>query len=89
MDRSWEYINRSQTHECGNEATQFPEKEYLNGIRSRNMFFFSGVEILSRTRLYQLSNKFKGILGKDPYRMRNTQTDLFIEEGRAASISPH
>ncbi len=34
MDRSWEYINRSQTHECGNgaEAAQFPEKEYINGI---------------------------------------------------------
>ncbi len=28
VDRSWEYINRSQTHECGNgtEAAQFPEK---------------------------------------------------------------
>ncbi len=27
-------INRSQTHECeiGNEAAQFPEKEYINGI---------------------------------------------------------
>ncbi len=34
MDRSWEYINRSQTHECRNwaEAAQFPEKEYVNGI---------------------------------------------------------
>jgi hypothetical protein len=34
--RSWEYINRSQTHtvnvEIGTEAAQFPEKEYLNGI---------------------------------------------------------
>ncbi len=38
VDRFWEYINRSQTHECGNwdwgrekkkknEAAQFPEKE--------------------------------------------------------------
>ncbi len=29
------YINRSQTHECGNcgtEAAQLPEKEYINGI---------------------------------------------------------
>jgi hypothetical protein len=34
VDRSWEYINRSQTHECeiGTEAAQFPEKEYINGI---------------------------------------------------------
>jgi hypothetical protein len=37
VDRSWEYINRSQTHECVNveiraEAAQFPEKEYKNGI---------------------------------------------------------
>jgi hypothetical protein len=34
VDRSWEYINRSQTHECGNwaEAAQFPEKEYINEI---------------------------------------------------------
>ncbi len=41
VDRSWYYINRSQTHECGNrdwgcaiwtEVTQFPEKEYVNGI---------------------------------------------------------
>jgi hypothetical protein len=37
VDRSWEYINHSQTHEChecGNwdEAAQFPEKEYINGI---------------------------------------------------------
>ncbi len=34
VNRSWEYINRSQTHECGNwaEAAQFPEKEYINGI---------------------------------------------------------
>ncbi len=34
VDRSWEYINRSQTHECkiGAEAAQFPEKEYINGI---------------------------------------------------------
>ncbi len=34
MDRSWEYINRSQTHdvEIGAEAAQFPEKEYIMGI---------------------------------------------------------
>ncbi len=34
VDQSWEYVNRSQTHECGNwiEAAQFPEKEYINGI---------------------------------------------------------
>ncbi len=34
VDRSWEYINRSETHECGNwtEAAQFPEKKYINGI---------------------------------------------------------
>jgi hypothetical protein len=34
VDPSWEYKNRSQTHECGigTEATQFPEKEYINGI---------------------------------------------------------
>jgi hypothetical protein len=35
VDRSWEYINRSQTHmnvEIGVKAAQFPEKEYINGI---------------------------------------------------------
>jgi hypothetical protein len=36
VDRSCEYINRAQTHECGNrvgtEAAQFPEKEYINRI---------------------------------------------------------
>jgi hypothetical protein len=34
VDRSWEYINRSQKHECGigTEATRFPEEEYINGI---------------------------------------------------------
>ncbi len=35
MDRSWEYINRSETHdnvETGAEAAQFPEKEYINEI---------------------------------------------------------
>jgi hypothetical protein len=34
VDRSWVYINLSQTHECGNWdwAAQFPEKEYINGI---------------------------------------------------------
>ncbi len=31
--RSWEYINHSQTHECGGtEAAHFPEKEHINGI---------------------------------------------------------
>ncbi len=35
VNRSWEYINSSQTHECGEigaAAAQFPEKEYTNGI---------------------------------------------------------
>jgi hypothetical protein len=33
VDRSWEYINRSQTHvEIGTEAAQIPEKKYINGI---------------------------------------------------------
>ena len=34
VDQSWEYINRSQTHECRNwtEAAQFPGKENVNGI---------------------------------------------------------
>ncbi len=34
VDRSWDYINRSKTHECGNraEAALFPEKEYISGI---------------------------------------------------------
>ncbi len=37
VDLSWEYANRSQTHECENwdwEAAQVPEKEYINGIFS-------------------------------------------------------
>ncbi len=34
MDLSWEYINRSQTHDCkvGTEAAQFLKKEEINGI---------------------------------------------------------
>ncbi len=33
MDRSWEYVNRSQTHEeIGIEAAKFPEKEDINEI---------------------------------------------------------
>jgi hypothetical protein len=34
VDRSWEYIKCSQTHECGNgtEAAQFPKKEHINRI---------------------------------------------------------
>ncbi len=34
VDWSWEYINRSQTHECGNWdwGRTIPEKEYINGI---------------------------------------------------------
>jgi hypothetical protein len=34
VDRSWEYINRSQTHECGigTEAVQFSFCEYIKGI---------------------------------------------------------
>ncbi len=32
VDRSWYYINGSQTHECGAEAALFPGKEYISGI---------------------------------------------------------
>ncbi len=34
VDGSWEYRNPPQTHECriGNDAAQFPEEEYINGI---------------------------------------------------------
>ncbi len=34
MDQSWEYINRSQTHECGNWGLgrAMPRKEYIEGI---------------------------------------------------------
>jgi hypothetical protein len=44
VDRSWEYKNRSQTHECGGtEAAQFPEKEYINGIFLQCMMHFEEV----------------------------------------------
>ncbi len=29
VDRSWEYINRSQNVEIGTEAAQFPQKDYI------------------------------------------------------------
>ncbi len=34
VDRSWEYTNRSQTHECRNRdwGRAIPRKEYINGI---------------------------------------------------------
>jgi hypothetical protein len=32
VDQSWEYINRLQTHECGIEGAEFPEKEYMNEV---------------------------------------------------------
>jgi hypothetical protein len=34
VDRSWEYVNRSHTHnvEIGTEAAQFLEKQFINGI---------------------------------------------------------
>jgi hypothetical protein len=36
VDRSWEYINRSQTRdmnmEIGTEDAKFPEKDYMSGI---------------------------------------------------------
>jgi hypothetical protein len=34
VDWSWEYINRSKTHECGNWGwgRAIPRKEYINGI---------------------------------------------------------
>jgi hypothetical protein len=35
VDRSWEYVNRSQTHECenwGTEAAQFLFWEHINWI---------------------------------------------------------
>jgi hypothetical protein len=34
VDRSWDYVNRSQTHECGNWGwgRAIPKKEYINGF---------------------------------------------------------
>jgi hypothetical protein len=52
VDQSWEYINRSQTHECGGtEAAQFPEKEYINGI-------FLAVQFQKDSRLTPLLAEF-------------------------------
>ncbi len=58
MDRSWEYINRSQTHECrnwGSEAAQFLEKKY---IYKRNCLSSVG-------RLAQKDEPNELMLGKD------------------------
>ncbi len=50
MDRSWEYINPSQTHECtnGTKVAHFLEKEYINGIfvvvQSQDISFTPGRE---------------------------------------------
>jgi hypothetical protein len=47
-----EYINRSQTHECGNWAAQFPEKEYINGIF---VALCEGVTILPNNELIRFT----------------------------------
>ncbi len=52
VDWSWEYINRSKTHECGNwgwEAVLFPEKEYINGIAVAVHNYYGGHVFLKGT----------------------------------------
>ncbi len=61
MDRSWEYINRSQTHKCGigAEATQFAEEKYINGINvavQYSLYGNSNLEMSSTARLLSLSS---------------------------------
>jgi hypothetical protein len=48
VDRSWEYINRSQTQnvEIGTEAAQFPEKECINGILISSLTKDGNIKIL-------------------------------------------
>ncbi len=56
VDRSWEYINRSQTHECWNWdwAAQFPEKgmpkwDFVS-VQLMTVFFCTGGEADSCTK---------------------------------------
>jgi hypothetical protein len=59
VDRSWEYINGSQTHdvEIRAEAAQFPEKEYISGIAVavRVPIYLSFNKSAGATLLYSLS----------------------------------
>jgi hypothetical protein len=54
VDQSWEYINHSQTHECGNLdwSHEFPEREYINGIflavRPTRTALLSAIAVSSR-----------------------------------------
>ena len=52
-DRSWEFINRSQTHECGNwdwgRAT--PRKKYINGIMELSLHRASLIHYGDRRRI--------------------------------------
>ncbi len=71
VDRSWEYINRSQTHECGNKGwgRAIPRKGIHNwnfhcSVYSRGLHFYTffGISIGIKRRLIDNAKKITFLL---------------------------